>query len=115
MLSKSQALVYEAIVTRLNKIVREHRSSDLSSDELQNISLWVDGLNLEDNCIEISGEPRYATPNYINGSPVIQMMTMMPSHKIMKASKESIDKAKEISEMSDEEIMVLAKQMGIKF
>ena len=42
------------------------------------------------------------------------MMTMTPSRKILMPSDEAISKVQEIREMSDERIVELAKNMGIK-
>lgn len=114
MLSKSQKLVYEAIISRLNIVSKELRDHNLTSDELQKVSLWIDGLKLVDTCKIIPGEPRYDSSSYKIECPVIQMITVTPTSKILIPSDESISKAQEIRQMSDERIIELAKQMGIK-
>ena len=114
MLSKSQKLVYEAIISRLNIVSKELRDHNLTSDELQKVSLWIEGLKLIDKSKTIPGEPRYASSSYRNECQVIQMMTMTPSRKILMPSDEAISKVQEIREMSDERIVELAKNMGIK-
>lgn len=114
MLSKSQTLVYEALVARLRTITKERRNTDLSSDELQSVMHWIESLKLIDDCKNIPVSPLYESSICINGTTPLQMMTVTSSRTIHKPSKESISKAQEFREMSDEKIIKFARQIGMK-